>query len=724
MRPIWKPLLISCLLCIQGFASSAAVDSSRADTAAAGGAPKGIDVSKLTRDDILKMSNKDLVNLPFEDLMTLADKLGVSVDELLNMKVSVSSKKAVTPRESPGIISVVSDEEIANSGARDLIDVLRLVPGFEFGSDVEGVTSIGVRGIWGEEGKVLLLIDGQEINELSYSSLPIGGRFDVSQIKRVEILRGPGSCIYGGFAELSVINIITKKSDDINGASANVTYGQMPDAMGRANGTVSVGKFFKGGDFSLKMFGSTANRSDRDYTATTENGDYDFTMKNSGIPDAFSNLDLMRLNAGNVNASISYNNLSGRFMYDYYQTEIYATSFDSVNSTLIGSVAPDKFKSYFGELRYDWQVTDKLSITPKVNYKGQSAWETFDPIWIYDVFVSRYTGSVVANYDYSDNINVLGGFEGYIDDAVQTVSSYDTFPNGKQEIAYDNMAAFAQGLFKTKYINFILGGRADYHNAYGWAFSPRLGITGIIDKFHYKAVLSQAFRAPGIENIRVAKMGLGLDIKPEKTTDFEGEVGYKIGDNMIVTANIFDISIKDPIIYFADNATGAEGYENYAKTGSSGFELEYRTKYTWGYSSVNYSYTNPQVFSRNSVSTYEVPGHADKLLAFPQHKFTFNVAYYLGSLCIDPSFTFLSQRFAYDSTDANGAVYASEKQPQYLCNLYLRYKDVFVKGFDVGAGVYDILNQRYDFIQPYQGDKPWPGPSREFVFRVTYGLKF
>jgi outer membrane receptor protein involved in Fe transport len=226
------------------------------------------------------------------------------------------------------------------------------------------------------------------------------------------------------------------------------------------------------------------------------------------------------------------------------------------------------------------------------------------------------------------------------------------------------------------------------------------------------------------ENIRISKLGLNTDIKPEKTTDFEGELGYQIGDNMFLTANIFDISIKDAIIYDIDtNSNGSEVYKNYASTGSSGFEIDYKTKYQWGYASVNYSYTNPVLFKRNSVPLYEVPGHNDVMLAFPQHKISFNAAIYLGSLCIGPSASFLSTRYAYDSTNLDGAVYTSPKEPLFLCNFHLRYEDLFVKGLDVGAGVYDILNQRYEFIQPYQGEKPWPGPSREFVFRVTYGLK-
>jgi outer membrane receptor for ferrienterochelin and colicin len=91
-------------------------------------------------------------------------------NDLLKMNVSVASVKPSTLRESPGIVSVVTAEEIRKSGARDLIDILRMVPGFDFGVDVQGTVGIGARGNWAHEGKVSLRIDGQEMNELLYST--------------------------------------------------------------------------------------------------------------------------------------------------------------------------------------------------------------------------------------------------------------------------------------------------------------------------------------------------------------------------------------------------------------------------------------------------------------------------------------------------------------------------------------------------------------------------
>lgn len=78
------------------------------------------------------------------------------------------------------------------------MQVLQLIPGFDFGVDVEGIVGIGVRGNWAHEGKVLMLWDGLEMNEDLYSTLQFGGHYPVGQIKRIEIIRGPGSAIYGG----------------------------------------------------------------------------------------------------------------------------------------------------------------------------------------------------------------------------------------------------------------------------------------------------------------------------------------------------------------------------------------------------------------------------------------------------------------------------------------------------------------------------------------------
>src|SRR5690349_19643461 len=83
-----------------------------------------------------------------------------TLELLLATEVGVATKKARTVRDSPGVVTLVTREDIEASGARDLLDVLMLVPGFDAALDVGGVVGLGFRGNWGHEGKVLLLVDG------------------------------------------------------------------------------------------------------------------------------------------------------------------------------------------------------------------------------------------------------------------------------------------------------------------------------------------------------------------------------------------------------------------------------------------------------------------------------------------------------------------------------------------------------------------------------------
>lgn len=140
----------------------------------------------------------------------------MSLEELMNVVVTVTNKSPSIARESSSIISVITRDEIQASGARDLIDVLRLIPGFDFGLDGWVPSGPSMRGIWGAEGRILMLWDGVEMNENSAGSLHIGNRYPVDQIKRVEIIRGPGSIMYGGYAEIAVISITSLQAEDID----------------------------------------------------------------------------------------------------------------------------------------------------------------------------------------------------------------------------------------------------------------------------------------------------------------------------------------------------------------------------------------------------------------------------------------------------------------------------------------------------------------------------
>src|SRR5687768_1561402 len=130
-------------------------------------------------------------SVPAQDLDSLTNLNAFTeesdLQKMLNKNVSVSSQN-LTTRESPGIVSIVTAEEIQNSGARDMIDVLRLVPGFDIAQDLAFVKGMTFRGNWANEGKILMLMDGQPYNELLYQSVALGNRLPVDAIERIEII--------------------------------------------------------------------------------------------------------------------------------------------------------------------------------------------------------------------------------------------------------------------------------------------------------------------------------------------------------------------------------------------------------------------------------------------------------------------------------------------------------------------------------------------------------
>lgn len=653
----------------------------------------------------VKKDTFDFYEMSLEQLLSMkAYGVPSKLEEIINSLILAASKRPLTARESPGIVTLITDEEIRNSGARDLIDILRLVPGMDFGVDVDGVVGLGTRGLWAHEGKILLLIDGQEMNEPLFGINNFGNHFPVDQIKKVEVVRGPGSAIYGGFAEYGVINIITKSASDLPGISLTGLAGQMGGAMGRRNFNLSAGKQSKDFQFTLGAFLGQGNRSDQVYTDLYGNS---YNMAGN------SKLDPTHLNVG-----LGYKDLSIRWILDLFQT----TSRDGYDSLDVIAY-PINYTSRFTEIKYAAQVgkKKKLTITPKFNMKSQTPWET---VWDSDSIVAdysktvhRYTGNITASYNLTRKINFVAGAEAYWDKAQDNSNDSSYFSNGEKEVRYSNQAYFLQALAKTRIVNFIIGARYDIHSNYGSAFVPRLGFTKKFKKFHFKALYSNAFRAPTIENINLQDSS---GIKPELTGVLEFEAGYQLSRKSLFTVNIFDITTKDPIVYFVgDDSSQTDNYKNFGGVGSKGIEVEYRMRNRWGYIITNYSFYS--VLNKDMIDDYKVDENESMLLAFPSHKANISASVKVGEYFnISPSVSYIGTCYAYASNDS-----VQEKlKPLVLANLFVTAGNFGVRGLSVSIGCYDIFDSKYKFIQPYNGGHaPLPGPSRELLLKIMYEVK-
>ncbi len=660
-------------------------------------------VADTTQKDSLNyydMSLEQLLNLKGHDLPT-------ELEKLINSLISVASKKPLNVRESPSIVSLITADEIKASGARDLIDVLRMVPGVDFGVDVLGVVGIGMRGNWAHEGKVLVLLDGQEMNEILFGSTQFGNHFAIDQIKKIEIIRGPGSAIYGGYAEYGVVNIITKQGEDINGVAISGIYGTTQKDYMRRNINFSAGKKINDFEWSISGMAGQGQRSDQNYKDI-----YDSTVNLKGNS---------ALNPSYVNFGTSYKGLSFRGIGDFFHT----TTIDG-NSAKLAHPFEQNFNSMFFEVKYIWKVNSKLSITPKLNYKNQAPWETpagDSTNASYLKTATRSTANITASYSPTRKINIVAGGEMYRDLAFDYLAG-DTFYNGKTSVSFHNFAFFTQGLVKTRLVNIILGARYDKHNVYGDAFVPRVGLTKKYNRFHFKALYSNSFRAPAIENINYSVNNI---IAPEKTQVAELELGYQITHKSIFTVNFFDITTKHPIVYFFDANAQTDAYQNEKSTGTKGIEAEYKIRGKWGFVGINYSFYTTQ--GKDRISAYRVTNDSSSLLGFANHKLNISSSFNITKdLSLNLTGTYYGARYAYTSVDTAFVPVLKKTDPIMLLNIFVKYNTP-VKGLTIGIGVFDLLNSKFTFIQPYSnastpGHAPLPAPPREFVFRLSYDLHF
>lgn len=175
---------------------------------------------ELDLDDLL---DKDLESLSQVDVVAKPTSSG----EMLNTEVSTVARQDVSIAKTPAAVYVVTQEMIRRSGARNVMEVLRTVPGLHVARINASTWAISVRGLNNEYAdKLLVQIDGRAV----YTPV-FGGVFwdqqlvPLRDIERIEVLRGPGGAVWGANAVNGVINIVTRSSDETTGVYAEAGGG-------------------------------------------------------------------------------------------------------------------------------------------------------------------------------------------------------------------------------------------------------------------------------------------------------------------------------------------------------------------------------------------------------------------------------------------------------------------------------------------------------------------
>ena len=509
----------------------------------------------------------------------------MSLEELLNVEVYSASKFPQKSSDAPASVSIVTADDNASYGYTTLAQVLNGVRGLHVAND-RNYDYLGVRGFGrgaNSNNRFLLLVDGRRVNDTIYEHAPIGSDFlvDVDLIERVEIIRGPGSSIYGSNAFLGVINVITKSARDYGG----VELSGLAASLGTYNGEVTYGHQFDNGAGLLLSNGENQGEGQRGFFYPA----LDAPEKNNGHVDG--------LDAGrnrNTLAKINYGGFDVLATYVDRGKEVPTASFVSVINQP-HETTEEKFALTAGYRRSLDETTDVRGYA----YFGRYAFtreSTYDRInedappytRNRDQALSKWWGSELELTKQLDRHHLVLGAQ-YQDDFRQDQRNYDVAP---QEVYFDvagsnsTWAVYAQNevrLSRNLLIN--VGGRYDRYSRFGDKLSPRAAVIySPADETTFKFLYGTAFRAPSEYELRGGPDRTpSPDLKPERITTHEAIVEHYLNPNMRIIATAYHNDLENLSELLLDPVADKLVFANSGQAQARGVELELESMFDGGH---------------------------------------------------------------------------------------------------------------------------------------------
>jgi iron complex outermembrane receptor protein len=504
--------------------------------------------------------------------------------------LTTATKHSATVREVPAIATVISAEEIGNMGARSLLDVIRMVPGFGISRNEFGLYMIEMRGVRSSlSEKILVMLDGHPLNKNYTDSAlyAVADMLPVENIKQVEVVRGPGSALYGNSAFLGTINIITRDAEEIDGVELKTGGG----SFNTYKGGIVAGKAFAE-NFSASGSINYFTTAGQKLTVAADSLTGTPFSKAPGPADlGFRQLDAF--------LKATYGGLTFRGHYltkkiGSYVGYSYALTNDSY----------DDIDTYWGELVYNHDVSDSLSFSTKAHFGryNQEAQLKLFPNGFAGSFPDGVIGKpLLKNMSYGVEQQIdwepFAGNHAIIGASYEELRQFDVkelvnfnpqtlayigplqeIPgfNWNREVTRNIWAAYLQDEWKIlNNVSITAGVRYDHYNDFGESINPRAGIVwSFLDNADLKLLYGRAFRAPNFIELYSAnnpKFIGNPNLKPEHISTYEAGVVYRYNRYLAVDATYFYSLITDQIIW--DATTTPARNANIGETVTQGIEV-------------------------------------------------------------------------------------------------------------------------------------------------------
>lgn len=272
--------------------------------------------------------------------------------------VSAATKRPMSARAAPSSVTIVTRDQIDRYGWRTLAELLRSVRGFYTSND-RNYTYVGVRGFQRPSDyndRLLLLVNGHTLNDDIYQNAPVDDQVgvDLEAIERVEIVRGPGSALYGGNPLFGVINLITRTGSTQPGVRALVETG----SFGRKRTQASVGHVFENG---ADLFAS-GSILDVDGPHELYFPDYAAPQTNDGIARDADGEQAYSFFLHGQWKGFSLQGSANR-REKHLPAGAFQTTFNDPTTKTVD-------ERHFAELQYDGELAHALTVSSRVYYDG------------------------------------------------------------------------------------------------------------------------------------------------------------------------------------------------------------------------------------------------------------------------------------------------------------------------------------------------------------------
>ncbi|MFC2138631.1 TonB-dependent receptor plug domain-containing protein [Bacteroidota bacterium] len=685
----------------------------------------------------------------------MAALFDMSIEELINTEVSIATKSSQRIFESPANVSVISAEVIYKMGFRELEEVLQSIPGFEFTQTRYSSKPFGVRGVSDirQGGRLLILIDGIPYNGVMYgSSVYYGRTFNIDAIEKIEVIRGPGSALYGRNAFSGVVNIITKKATKDKQLSVGTSYG----SYNTSDGNIELGVLKN--DFNCfinaKYYSTDGTDSEFNngqggesvWNLTHDNLYINSNIKYKGLQ--FNGSFTNRINGSSAGMFLTHGNNDikvGTYALSYFKElnsklnfklKVYSRNENRVqnielykpNTIDIHPVYGVPIMALAPEGVYAQPIFDAYTYGAELETKIKIL-NNNDLLFGIQADVHGIKNATVkATYDLATDFPLT-----YFDaDSVLRYYTKENMPlyepgwiiDGGHN--YKNFAIYLQDVIQIRSnIGITIGGRFDIDSESGFILNPRLGIVWEPYKSLFaKLLYGEAYRAPTAnEQYKIVGLEKGnkdLEYEEIKTTELSvsKQINKYFGQIAVFYNKLDNLILQQNIVYNGDSVGNDKSYFNNGKNTSYGFEVENKLFISNSfYTFLNYSFSKSEdvinylgrdtTIDHQNISpnkyNFGFNTNINKYLDFTVHlryhgqisKFINTIPYYSGQ---------------YVSKDPVGKY--------YMLNSSIRIKDIF-KGFNIAVYGYNLLNQVYYYQDDINEHQP-KQPGIHFLIKLNY----